>query len=516
LILSEDLYPRKLEIIREYIQNGSDALDEFMSIADYIEDRSEPLIKISIQGRSLLIYDNGIGMGEEEIAKLKRIAYSEKKVGEEAGYKGIGRLAGIAVADKLKVSSTSYGDPRLYYFEFRAKDMREDISEKKKMGFQEPASKVINRHTEMGWTDIDPEAHYTLVELRDIRQSYDELLDPAQLEDYIGDIGPVDFAPEPEFSHGTLISQELAQNVPDYSPKNMYLSGPGFERQRIYKPYNDGMCVAKPYFIDIPNPQNPSELLAFCWYAAKGKQMLNKVRPVGRIFSVDGGPKDKHRLAGLAYKLFGFTIGDRTLPQRTLWTTTVQRAQWFTGEIHIIDKSITPTTDRSNFVENESRVRFYEAAPAISRKLNKLAQQISDDRKTHDDAEKIGKKFDSYKERLLTGRIETGELKTIREDINESLEILRRRSTKCKDGDIARYQKEISDLGRSVQEELKNPKLLKAAGSVADVADELKMPSKARKVFQIIMDTLAAHYKEDKEEYYRVVAKIYSALRKRY
>src|SRR2546430_1911494 len=136
LILSEDLHPRKLEIIREYIQNASDALDEFISVADYLEDRSEPQIKISIQGRSLLIFDNGIGMDADAVAKLKRIAYSEKKMGEEAGYKGIGRLAGIAVADKLKMSSTSYGDPRLHHFEFRARDMRQEISEKKRLGIQ--------------------------------------------------------------------------------------------------------------------------------------------------------------------------------------------------------------------------------------------------------------------------------------------------------------------------------------------------------------------------------------------
>ncbi len=110
LILSEDLYPRKLEVIREYIQNASDALDDYRLIADAVEDRWEPVIKISIQGRSLLVFDTGTGMDTEEMAKLKRIAYSEKKQGEEAGYKGIGRLAGIAVADKLKVTSTSAAD----------------------------------------------------------------------------------------------------------------------------------------------------------------------------------------------------------------------------------------------------------------------------------------------------------------------------------------------------------------------------------------------------------------------
>jgi len=64
-----------------------------------------------------------------------------------------------------------------------------------------------------------------------------------------------------------------------------------------------------------------------------------KVRPQGRIFSVDTESRKDNQLAGLVYKLFGFTIGDRTLPQRTLWTTTLQRALWFTGEVHIIDKA---------------------------------------------------------------------------------------------------------------------------------------------------------------------------------
>jgi len=197
LILSEDLYPRKLEVIREYIQNASDALDDYRLTADAVEDRWEPVIKISIQG-SVLIFDTGTGMDTEEMAKLKRIAYSEKKQGEEAGYKGIGRLAGIAVADKLKVTSTSYGDPRLHHFEFRAGDMREDVSRKKKSGVQEPASVVINRHTTLWTTDAnDPESHYTMVELRDVRENCLDILDVDDLKEYVADIAPVDFAPVP-------------------------------------------------------------------------------------------------------------------------------------------------------------------------------------------------------------------------------------------------------------------------------------------------------------------------------
>jgi hypothetical protein len=517
LILSEDLYPRKLEIVREYIQNASDALDDYRLIADVVEDRWEPVIKISIQGRSLLVFDTGTGMGAEEMVKLKRIAYSEKRQGEEAGYKGIGRLAGIAVADKLKITSTSYGDTKLHQFEFRAGDMREDVSKKKKSGEQEPASRVIHRHTSMSTADVDLESHYTLVELRDVRESCLDILEADPLREYVADIAPVEFAPDSEFKYGSLISKKLRENVPDYSPKAIYLSAHG-ERGRVYKPYTDATTLAAPDFFEIRNHDDPRELLAYCWYASKGRDMLGKIRPSGKLFEVEGkSPEEKHRLAGLVYKLFGFSIGDRSLPQRTLWTTTQNRAQWFTGEIHIVNKNISPTTDRSNFVENEWREKLYgKAREDVAGRLNREAQRISNDRQGFDTAQRVKESLDEYMRRVSTGEIDRGDLKTARDDVAAKLDQLRRRTTKCKDADIVSQLREVTALGLTVKQQLADPKLLKKAKSVGDIASELKMTSKTRKVFEIIMETLQTHFTADKEEYYRVSEKIYSALRKKY
>ena len=61
-ILAGGLYPEKLQIIREYIQNASDAIDAFRQIAEHIEETTDPLIKIMIQGRSL--NDNAVEAGE--------------------------------------------------------------------------------------------------------------------------------------------------------------------------------------------------------------------------------------------------------------------------------------------------------------------------------------------------------------------------------------------------------------------------------------------------------------------
>src|SRR5579884_2417509 len=213
VILADDLYPRKLEIVREYIQNASDAIDAFRRIADHIDDTTEPLIKISVQGKSLVIYDTGIGMDGTEIQKLKRIAYSEKREGVDAGYKGIGRLAGIAVANKLLISSTSYGDPFVHKFEFRARDLREELIANKRRGVVEPATQVINRHTTITKLEADPNEHYTMVELREVDDEHPEVLDPARLREFLAEMAPVGFAPN--FAYGRRITQELYRRLPE-------------------------------------------------------------------------------------------------------------------------------------------------------------------------------------------------------------------------------------------------------------------------------------------------------------
>ena len=515
LILSQDLYPRKLEVVREYIQNASDAIDSFGAMAHLLDDTSEPVIKVSIQGRSLLIFDNGIGMGAEDVEKLRYIAYSEKKAGEEAGYKGIGRLAGFAVAEKLKISSTRYGDPQLHHFEIRAKEMRDEISQNKKKGLVETASEVINRHTDIWSTPADdPKDHYTIVEIRGIYESCSELLDGTRLKEYIGDIAPVDFSPE--FKWGSRISQWLHKDVPDYSPKTIYLSMSNGERIKVYKPYVDSMSISEPQPIAVRDLANPNNVLALCWYATKGQQMLDELRPSGKIFTVDGDG-DKKRFAGLVYKLFGFSIGDRHLPVKTLWDHSFPRALWFTGEIHIIDKEVQPITDRSDFIESDARDRLYKASALIPSTLNQQAQVISYDRNAFKEGETFNTKLQQLKSRLLAKNIEKAELKSIRADLNRGRADLQARIDNCSDPAIEKYGKNVQKFAATVQKELDEAKIIKGGdGDIADVARELKMTSQARRVFEIIMDVLQDYHGKDTDTYHEVAGKISKRLRNKY
>lgn len=514
-ILAGDLYPRKLEIVREYIQNASDALDAFSRIAEHIDDDSALQIKVSIQGRSLLIWDNGIGMDDEEIGKLKRIAYSEKREAHEAGHKGIGRLAGIAVASKLVMSSTSYGDGRLHKFEFRAKALIDELNENRRKGIQEAASLVINRHTSISSIDVDPADHYTMVELWEIDDKYPELLDPSTLREFIGDIGPVGFAPHFEF--GERISNQLRAHVPEYSPKTIWLTTATGERLQIYKPYNNAMKLAEPEFIEVLDPREPSRPVAYCWYATKGLEMLNKIRPAGRRFTVDAATADaRKRFAGVVYKLFGFSIGDRNLPLSTLWSKDYTRALWFTGEIHVLDKRIRPTTDRAEFVESEPRKLLYDAATVrIAKRLDQRAQDISNNRKAWEIAKAKSEEFERLNARLADGRLDRTEVNRCKQQVDAALGKELKR--KCKDRDVQDFLRAVTKEGQRLQRGLREVKSSKrAAKTLNDIMHELRMTSQARKVYAIVMETIESYFAHDKDTCDKLSSEIRRALKRRY
>jgi hypothetical protein len=513
LILSSDLYPRKLEVIREYIQNASDALDSFAYIGNWLHDSTTPQIKVSIQGRSLLIWDNGLGMDAQDIEKLKRVAYSEKKAGAEAGYKGIGRLAGIAVAQKLLISSTSYGDSLLHKFEFRASDFQADIADKRQKGEQEPASEVIKRHTSITQYDVDPQEHYTLVELREIDERYPDLLQPEILSEFIGEIAPVGFSPQFQFSNA--IESKLVENVPDYSPKVIWLTSPEGDRKQVFKPYTAEIGLAEPEYLEVCDPTDRGRVLAFCWYATKGKELRGKWRAAGGKITVAGKtPSEKKRLAGITYKLFGFSIGDRSLPLRTLWRKDYTRPLWFTGEIHIIDKGILPTTDRSDFVDNEARRALYVAGQEIvALKLNRRAQEISDIRQSIEIGERHKKRLTELEQQLTKGLIERANLKAVKTELHEAREDLNRR---CKDTEVRGFLDSVSrDLGNFQQRLVSQQNGKLHNNEINDLAKDLGLTSQARKVYQIIMDSISRYFRDDKDTYFDLSAQIHSELKRK-
>ena len=111
-LLCSQIYDSPLSLLRENVQNAYDAILQRRHIDNSFVN---PIIRITINGDSLSIYDNGIGMDKEGLESHYWTAGSSGKNNPEAkaagvvGTFGVGAMANFGVCTELKVESRLYG-----------------------------------------------------------------------------------------------------------------------------------------------------------------------------------------------------------------------------------------------------------------------------------------------------------------------------------------------------------------------------------------------------------------------
>ena len=95
-LVTSGLYDDPLTLYREYVQNAVDKISADGSQGGEIQvtlDKANRMIEIS---------DNGSGLTYEEcLEELLPIGQSKKHLRRDRGFRGIGRLAGLAFADSV-------------------------------------------------------------------------------------------------------------------------------------------------------------------------------------------------------------------------------------------------------------------------------------------------------------------------------------------------------------------------------------------------------------------------------
>ena len=325
-VLTSGLYPNKHHVIREYVQNSYDAI---LALRRTTGDKSLGKITIKISNPSIFIFDDGIGMDLKKINQYRYVGYSEKRKGEAAGFRGIGKLSGISVAEKLIVTTSPLGVGERYRLIFDAHEMLSIIMKLKESGQNISLNDLIRKHTDLKTEDEDSSAHYTLVELHNIKEDSRLLKDEGQVAEYLKSNAPIDF--DPNFPHGAILDSWLRQHVVDYDTAPLFLNG-----NRLYKPFLAEIKPPQQGFIhdeDDDEVDEDTPPLAAYWYCEhSGKGLF----------------EDKEN-RGLLYRVKNFAVGNNQLPRTSLWKTNPEKAYYFWGEIHVCDPDVTPTSDRGDF-----------------------------------------------------------------------------------------------------------------------------------------------------------------------
>lgn len=507
--LSGGLYPNKLDVIREYLQNSYDSIREHIRTSSTQRERrtrlAESRITIAIKGGSLFIYDNGLGMDFDTLNEYRKIGFSRKPFGEYAGWRGIGKAAGLSVAEKLIVT-TSKGEGKTFQLTFDADEMTREVHELRAAGKNVPFNELVGKHSRIKTMEEGDNA-FTTVELCKIKKEATELLSKSKLIAHLSMIAPVPF--RSEFKYGKEIEKQLESAIEDYTPMNLYV-----EDTQIFKPYLESWSeseeadvtgIDEPQFIPIYDEEKET-LIAFGWYcihSEKGRIKTNV--PISEVLVP---------VAGLFYRLQDIKIGDASLPRRTLWSTTPGRSSWALGEIHILDERVEPTSDRNDFIDNHARYLLYKQCREIAQEISRRAGKLSEETRAKDMITNADSRIKEIYSEVTAKKVPKPVVPVFIYEATALKREAEKRKTKTPETELKEKADSVVRTADKVIEQLteslSNPST--SSKVYTDIVEELGISKDARAVYEVVMDTLHDYYANEPKTFEDIVRRIEKAI----
>ena len=318
------MYDDPLSMYREYIQNAADA------IAGLEDPRhGRVYIGIDVHGRRVVIRDNGPGLSHEDaLDQLLPIGRSAKKPGTDRGFRGVGRLAGLAFAQTVTFTTRAFRNQSVTKITWRSNQLPNLTSSTSDL--HQAIRDCVAIETLPG--EDHPE-HFFEVEIRGIAlHSVGLLLNRDAVREYIGEVCPVPMSPEFPFS-------KEFEGVFDRSQKplelNIFLEGDSKPVERLYGESIQISANRESGFTEFQTVSMPGEgndEAAVGWIAHSSY--------LGAI------PKER-RIRGIRARVGNIQIGGEAVFDHLFSEERFNR--WCVGEIHILDSRIIPNARRDYF-----------------------------------------------------------------------------------------------------------------------------------------------------------------------
>ncbi len=194
--LTTGMYKDSKVCYREYIQNACDQIDKAVTLG-ILPSRKAGQIKIWLDKdkRRISIEDNATGIPQADFeSTLANIADSNKRMGEDKGFRGIGRLCGLAYCRKLVFSTTAKGEDTISIMRCDAQKMRDYLA-KSVAGEKYTAGEVLKGIYTFEYKkkkSVKSE-HWFNVELIDVNDENTDLLDFDEVKEYLAFTAPVPY-----------------------------------------------------------------------------------------------------------------------------------------------------------------------------------------------------------------------------------------------------------------------------------------------------------------------------------
>jgi len=309
-------------VLREYVQNACDAYN-MLDIAP-----SDATIVITPEGPNLSIQDFGIGMDEEEIRTVKKIAVSTKADLEDmTGFRGIGIWAGFQACDRLEVLSTKQGVGQRFRLEIDFKGIRSHVDENMNI------KALVDPRYHIDRDDASVNENYTRVTLYNVHPDYAGLLQPEEISRIVSHALPCRL--DPNFEHALALQNHL-NAIPYYQEFPIKVESKDGTKE-IYKAFPSvpldppEVVILKANDVEVARTwfcRSQETALRVDGLATRGFRMRIRNFAVGPV-NIYGDENGRH---------YGIL--------RNLDLRTTNRLAWFCGEVHVTNPAILPNTPR--------------------------------------------------------------------------------------------------------------------------------------------------------------------------
>lgn len=387
-ILTTGMYDNPLVIFREYVQNSVDAINQALEVGhfDSIDD-GEVHILIDATNRRIEIHDNATGISSKKAWNLlTSVAASTKDRTKHLGFRGIGRLAGLAYCENLTIETSSRGEEVKSKLVWDGNELRKIIVGQKDT---REAHEVIEAITTFQ-QDLPEEINkgYFTIILENVKN--DKLLNTNEVKKYLRMVAPVPF--KPQFIYGHKITEELENMGLSIGSYRVYVDHEAIHkpyRTRIYKGDNRteksvDEIIDTPFFeINDPATGHP---LAIGWYSIT--TYMQRIPVYNEPY-------------GIRLRKGNIQIGDQYTLQR--FFTDERFHKYFVGEVHVVSNELTPNGQRDYFDESDTLSVFEGKMRELSIKLSRLCHDASKINSSFSKIETLAREKQSFNEKQNKG-----------------------------------------------------------------------------------------------------------------
>ena len=383
--LTTGMYSDSRVMYREYVQNSCDAIDA--AVGSGIITRKDASVDISIDAkkREIHIRDNGCGIQKEDFTRvLSDIANSDKKRATDKGFRGIGRLCGLAYCNELRFISSAAGEHEAHVMVWDARKMRTMLNDDRK----HTADEVLETILDESYLPTKAEDHFFEVNMKGVTSP--DLLDKDIVRKYLAFEIPV---PNP---NRFMFNEKIYDHANKLgSPINEYNVFVGDERgvEQVFKGYTTRIYSGSKVHDEIKTIEfrdfhdENDKLIAWAWF---GLSSLN-----GQI-KAQGNPQ-----RGLRLRKGNIQIGDSSTLRRLFKDP--RGNEYFIGEVFAVHPELIPNARRDYFNENAIRDAFETQLCEFFDYLWKLCNVASDERSAYRSIKDYRDAIATYKEKSKSG-----------------------------------------------------------------------------------------------------------------